>query len=137
MYNKPAYVGLSNDNTWIGAGYTTHKRIEGQIENNRVICSNPHYFLMLGLPSQSAVRYIGTFQATGESVSSWAALDALMANDVVGQWKLATTAAAVAACNGLLAAWPEVILCDKTRHRGIRLLCGCLLDESLTVKSRS
>ena len=58
-------------------------------------------FLMLGLPSQVAVRYIGTFLATGAYVSNWAALNAFMANNIVGQWKRATTAAAVAACNGL------------------------------------
>ncbi|KAE8136049.1 major facilitator superfamily domain-containing protein [Aspergillus pseudotamarii] len=60
-------------------------------------------FLMFGLPSstQVTVRYIGTFLATGAYVSNWAALNAFMANNVVGQWKRATTAAAVSACNGL------------------------------------
>ncbi|KAK1139088.1 hypothetical protein N8T08_001274 [Aspergillus melleus] len=60
-------------------------------------------FLMFGLPAstQVTVRYIGTFLATGAYVSNWAALNAFMANNVVGQWKRATTAAAVAACNGL------------------------------------
>ncbi len=58
---------------------------------------------MFGLPTsaQVTVRYIGTFLATGAYVSNWAALNAFMANNVVGQWKRATTAAAVAACNGL------------------------------------
>ncbi|KAB8226082.1 major facilitator superfamily domain-containing protein [Aspergillus novoparasiticus] len=60
-------------------------------------------FLMFGLPSstQVTVRYIGTFLATGAYVSNWAALNAFMANNIVGQWKRATTAAAVSACNGL------------------------------------
>ncbi|PTU23836.1 hypothetical protein P175DRAFT_07397 [Aspergillus ochraceoroseus IBT 24754] len=60
-------------------------------------------FLMFGLPAstQVTVRYIGTFLATGAYVSNWAALNAFMANNVVGQWKRATTAAAVSACNGL------------------------------------
>lgn len=58
-------------------------------------------FLMLGLPSQVTVRYIGTFLATGAYVSNWAALNAFMANNIVGQWSRATIAAAVAACNGL------------------------------------
>ncbi|KAL3465363.1 major facilitator superfamily domain-containing protein [Aspergillus heterothallicus] len=60
-------------------------------------------FLMFGLPSSTSVpvRYIGTFLATGAYVSNWAALNAYMANNVVGQWKRVTTAAAVAACNGL------------------------------------
>jgi len=56
---------------------------------------------MLGLPSQVTVRYIGTFLATGAYVSNWAVLNAFMANNIVGQWKRATVAAAVAACNGL------------------------------------
>ncbi|KAL4784234.1 major facilitator superfamily domain-containing protein [Aspergillus varians] len=60
-------------------------------------------YLMFGLPSSThvTVRYIGTFLATGAYVSNWAALNAYMANNIVGQWKRATTAAAVAACNGL------------------------------------
>lgn len=58
-------------------------------------------FCMLGFPSQVTVRYIGTFLATGAYVSNWAALNAYQANNIVGQWKRATVAAAVAACNGL------------------------------------
>ncbi|KAJ5677380.1 Major facilitator superfamily domain general substrate transporter [Penicillium maclennaniae] len=60
-------------------------------------------FLMFGLPAskQVTVRYIGIFLATGAYVSNWAALNAFQANNVVGQWKRATTAAAVTACNGL------------------------------------
>jgi hypothetical protein len=60
-------------------------------------------FLMFGLPAstQVTVRYIGTFLATGAYVSNWAALNAFQANNIVGQWKRAATAAAVTACNGL------------------------------------
>ncbi|EHY59558.1 hypothetical protein HRR83_001165 [Exophiala dermatitidis] len=58
-------------------------------------------FCMLGFPSQVTVRYIGTFLATGAYVSNWAALNAYQANNVVGQWKRATVAAAISACNGL------------------------------------
>lgn len=60
-------------------------------------------FLMFGLPAskQVTVRYIGVFLATGAYVSNWAALNAFQANNVVGQWKRAATAAAVTACNGL------------------------------------
>lgn len=58
-------------------------------------------FLMLGLPTQVATRYVGTFLATGAYVSNWAALNAYMGNNVVGQWKRVTTAAVVAAFNGL------------------------------------
>ncbi|EXJ88528.1 hypothetical protein A1O1_05458 [Capronia coronata CBS 617.96] len=58
-------------------------------------------FCMLGFPSQVTVRYIGTFLATGAYVSNWSALNAYQANNVVGQWKRATVAAAVSGCNGL------------------------------------
>ncbi|KAL1963858.1 hypothetical protein VTN77DRAFT_7790 [Rasamsonia byssochlamydoides] len=60
-------------------------------------------FLMFGLPvsKQVTVRYIGTYLATGAYVSNWAALNAYQANNIVGQWKRATTAAAITACNGL------------------------------------
>lgn len=58
---------------------------------------------MFGLPqsTQVAVRYVGTFLATGAYVSNWAALNTFQANNIVGQWKRATVAAAVTACNGL------------------------------------
>lgn len=58
---------------------------------------------MFGLPvsKQVTVRYIGVFLATGAYVSNWAALNAFQANNVVGQWKRAATAAAITACNGL------------------------------------
>ncbi|KAL9106071.1 MAG: hypothetical protein Q9227_008857 [Pyrenula ochraceoflavens] len=58
-------------------------------------------FCMLGFASQVAVRYTGTFLATGAYVSNWAALTAYQANNITGHWKRATVAAAVTACNGL------------------------------------
>ncbi len=58
-------------------------------------------FCMLGFPSQVAVRYVGTYLATGAYISNWAALNAYQANNITGQWKRATVAAAVSACNGL------------------------------------
>lgn len=60
-------------------------------------------FLMFGLSisHQVTVRYIGTYLTTGAYVSNWAALNAYQANNIVGQWKRATIAAAVTACNGL------------------------------------
>ncbi|KAL2869979.1 putative MFS transporter [Aspergillus lucknowensis] len=77
-------------------------RIRGPLITFNALCLIAG-FLMFGLPSSTSipVRYIGTFLATGAYVSNWAALNAYMANNVVGQWKRATTAAAVAACNGL------------------------------------
>ncbi|KAL3438641.1 major facilitator superfamily domain-containing protein [Aspergillus tetrazonus] len=77
-------------------------RIRGPLITFNALCLIAGY-LMFGLPSstQVTVRYVGTFLATGAYVSNWAALNAFMANNIVGQWKRATTAAAVAACNGL------------------------------------
>ncbi|KAL2824495.1 MFS transporter [Aspergillus cavernicola] len=77
-------------------------RIRGPLITFNALCLITGY-LMFGLPAstQVTVRYIGTFLATGAYVSNWAALNAFMANNVVGQWKRVTTAAAVAACNGL------------------------------------
>ncbi|KAL5337826.1 major facilitator superfamily domain-containing protein [Aspergillus crustosus] len=77
-------------------------RIRGPLITFNALCLIAGY-LMFGLPTSThvTVRYIGTFLATGAYVSNWAALNAYMANNVVGQWKRVTTAAAVAACNGL------------------------------------
>ena len=58
-------------------------------------------FCMLGFPRQVVVRYLGTYLATGAYISNWAALNAYQANNITGQWKRATFAAAVTACNGL------------------------------------
>ncbi|ODH52536.1 hypothetical protein GX48_01316 [Paracoccidioides brasiliensis] len=60
-------------------------------------------FLILGFPTskQVTVRSIGTFLSTGAYVSNWAALNAYLANNIVGQWKRATVAASVTASKGL------------------------------------
>jgi len=58
-------------------------------------------FSMLGFASQVTVRYVGTYLATGAYVSNWAAMNAYQASNIVGQWKRATFAAAITACNGL------------------------------------
>src|SRR3954465_12890902 len=58
-------------------------------------------FAMLGFSSQVTVRYIGTYLATGAYISNWAALNAYQSNNITGQWKRATLAAVVTACNGL------------------------------------
>ncbi|KAI1421661.1 retrograde regulation protein 2 [Xylaria sp. FL1777] len=57
-------------------------------------------FSLLGFVKQDAVRYFGTFLATGAYVSNWAALSAYQANNITGQWKRAFTAATVTALNG-------------------------------------
>jgi hypothetical protein len=80
-----------------------HFRLRGPFITFNAICLIIGY-LMFGFSSvttQVTVRYIGTFLATGAYVSNWAALNAYQANNIVGQWKRATFAAAVTACNGL------------------------------------
>ena len=57
-------------------------------------------FCMLGFASNVAVRYVGTFLATGAYISNWAALSAYQTSNIAGQWKRAFTAATVAAFNG-------------------------------------
>lgn len=57
-------------------------------------------FGMLGFAEQVAVRYVGTYLATGAYVSNWAALSSYQANNIAGQWKRVFTAAAVTAFNG-------------------------------------
>lgn len=57
-------------------------------------------FVMLGFAEQVAVRYVGTFLATGAYVSNWAALSAYYQSNITGQWKRAFTAAVVSAFNG-------------------------------------
>lgn len=75
-------------------------RIRGPIVIFNALCLIAG-FAMLGFPSQVTVRYIGTYIATGAYISNWAALNAYQANNITGQWKRATIAAAVTACNGL------------------------------------
>jgi len=58
-------------------------------------------FGMLGFASQVTVRYVGTYLATGAYVSNWAAMNAYVSSNIVGQWKRATFSAAITACNGL------------------------------------
>ncbi|MDI1491421.1 MAG: hypothetical protein OHK93_002630 [Ramalina farinacea] len=58
-------------------------------------------FGMLGFADQVAVRYVGTYLATGAYVSNWAALNGYQASNITGQWKRAVTAAAITSCNGL------------------------------------
>jgi MFS family permease len=57
-------------------------------------------FCMLGFSDVVAVRYIGTFLATGAYVSNWAALSAYYQGNIAGQWKRAFTSAVVTMLNG-------------------------------------
>ncbi|KAK8243775.1 major facilitator superfamily domain-containing protein [Phyllosticta capitalensis] len=57
-------------------------------------------FGMLGFSDHVAVRYVGTFVATGAYVANWAALSAYQANNIVGQWKRVFTSATCTAFNG-------------------------------------
>ncbi|KAJ4393178.1 hypothetical protein N0V93_002385 [Gnomoniopsis smithogilvyi] len=56
---------------------------------------------MLGFPTNVGVRYTGVLFATGAYVSNWAAMNAWQMNNITGQWKRATVAAAVSGCNAL------------------------------------
>lgn len=58
-------------------------------------------FIMLGFTSQVAIRYMGTFIATGAYVSNWAAINAYQASNILGQWKRTMFAAIIVACSGL------------------------------------
>lgn len=56
---------------------------------------------MLGFARGVGARYAGVLIATGAYVSNWAAMNAWQMNNVTGQWKRATVAAAVSGCNAL------------------------------------
>lgn len=60
-------------------------------------------FLMLGLPPADhvATRYAGAFIATGAYVCNWAAVNAYIANNVIGQWNRATIMGSLAMAQGL------------------------------------
>ncbi|KAH8593326.1 permease of the major facilitator superfamily [Bisporella sp. PMI_857] len=77
-----------------------HLQLRGLVITFNCICTVVG-FSMLGFASQNAVRYAGTYLATGAYVSNWAAMNAYQASNIVGQWKRATFAAAITACNGL------------------------------------
>jgi MFS family permease len=74
-------------------------RIRGPVITFNCICLIVG-FCMLGFVDQVAVRYIGTFLATGAYVSNWAAITAYYQNNIAGQWKRVFTAATVTAMNG-------------------------------------
>lgn len=82
--------------SWVGDRF----RIRGPVIIFNALCLIIG-FCMLGFSSQVTIRYIGTFLATGAYVSNWAALSTYQANNITGQWKRATVAAAISACNGL------------------------------------
>lgn len=81
--------------SYIGDRY----RIRGPVITFNAVCLIVG-FAMLGFSGQVAVRYVGVYLAIGAYVSNWAALNAYQANNITGQWKRATFAAAVSACNG-------------------------------------
>ncbi|KAI5369252.1 Putative major facilitator superfamily, MFS transporter superfamily [Septoria linicola] len=57
-------------------------------------------FCMTGFADHLAVRYIGTFLATGAYVSNYAAVTTYSQANVAGQWKRVFTAASITAMNG-------------------------------------
>lgn len=58
-------------------------------------------FVMLVFQKHLIIQYVGVFLATGAYVSNWAALSSYQSNNITGQWKRATMAAAITSCNGL------------------------------------
>lgn len=82
--------------SWFGDRY----RLRGPVITFNSLCLIIG-FGMLGFSNRNAVRYLGTYLATGAYVSNWAALNSYQANNITGQWKRAVTAAAVTAMNGL------------------------------------
>jgi hypothetical protein len=85
---------------WLVLGTTTHKTLSQLPVVSSKYNANPTFW-SLGFTTTNAVRYIGTYLATGAYVSNWAAMNAYQANNIVGQWKRATFAASITACNGL------------------------------------
>jgi hypothetical protein len=77
-----------------------HYQLRGLVITFNCICTIAG-FSMLGFADQVTVRYVGTYLATGAYISNWAAMNAYQASNIVGQWKRATIAAAITACNGL------------------------------------
>ena len=82
--------------SWVGDRY----RLRAPVITFNSLCLITG-FGMLGFSNQVAVRYVGSYLATGAYVSNWAALNSYQANNITGQWKRAVTAAAVTAMNGL------------------------------------
>ena len=82
--------------SWIGDRYC----LRGPVITFNSLCLIAG-FGMLGFADQVAVRYIGTYLATGAYISNWAALNSYQASNITGQWKRVVTAAAITACNGL------------------------------------
>ena len=76
-----------------------HFQLRGLVITFNCICTIAGFW-MLGFASQVTVRYVGIYLATGAYVSNWAAINAYQASNIVGQWKRATFAAALTACNG-------------------------------------
>lgn len=81
--------------SWVGDRY----RLRGPVIAFNCLCLIIG-FAMLGFSEQVAIRYLGTFLATGAYVSNWAALSAYYSNNIAGQWKRVFTTAIVTACNG-------------------------------------
>jgi len=77
-----------------------HYQLRGLVITFNCICIIAG-FSMLGFVDQVTVRYVGTYLATGAYISNWAAMNAYQASNIVGQWKRATFAAGITACNGL------------------------------------
>ena len=90
-------------------------------------------FSMLGFLEQSAARYTGIFVATGAYISNWAALNAYQANNIAGQWKRATFAAAVTSCNGLGGITGSYIVRSKEAPRYLTAIRVAIGSQALMI----
>ncbi|KAI0976101.1 retrograde regulation protein 2 [Xylaria arbuscula] len=90
-------------------------------------------FSLLGFAKQDAVRYFGTFLATGAYVSNWAALSAYQANNITGQWKRAFTAATVAALNGAGGIAGSFIVRSQEAPRYLTAIWVCIGSHILMI----
>lgn len=99
-----------------------HYQFRGLVITFNCICTIVG-FCMLGFASQVTVRYVGTYLATGAYVSNWAAMNAYQASNIVGQWKRATFAAAITACNGLGGIAGSFIVRQREAPRYLTAIC--------------
>ncbi|KAI1306387.1 retrograde regulation protein 2 [Xylaria venustula] len=90
-------------------------------------------FSLLGFAKQDAVRYFGTFLATGAYVSNWAALSAYQANNITGQWKRAFTAATVTALNGAGGIAGSFIVRSQEAPRYLTAIWVCIGSHILMI----
>lgn len=92
-------------------------------------------FSMLGFADQVAVRYIGTYLATGAYVSNWAAVTTYQTTNIAGQWKRAFAAAVCTAFNGAGGIAGAYIVKNNERPRYPTAVWVCIGSHMLLIAS--